>query len=195
MEGSFKSRLMIKDTLWVDSGYSGIAFLTDPLDIEPPAMGLMFRDKNFGNQIFNHWINIVGKEDHHEALRISIIEGDLPGEKAGYSVIVGSNMEGEIACAKEQGSEIDPRFYIGASRVIRMLNPQSVHLANFKAAYEKHKKYILIPVYSPDLKEMAPQFQFAILKRRINFRNVENISEDDVDSITLGINRMPFNQN
>lgn len=183
---------LVKKAQWDEAKWRGTAFFFDRFDEEPPILGLIFMNKRAGIRIFNGWLKVLGEIDEHEALRVVIVDGDIPNEEPGYSVIIGSNPSA-VEHAEEE--ELDSRYIATENRIFRNPNPNSPNRIKFKSAYEKHGQYILIPVYSPDLKQLIPLLQYGIRKREMNFRRVEDISETDIDSVVFSRSRLFPNRN
>lgn len=131
-----------------------------------------------------NWHTRYGSSDEYEELRISVIEGDIPGEKSGYSVHVGSDPDAAIERFRKAGYEFDNDLLMLVSRVHRM-NPSSSskNLEMFKNAYRKFKTYYLIPVIiSDDETKIKPIFELGIYKGKMLFRNVSDITDSDIDN-------------
>ena len=151
----------------------------------PPVLGLAFLNEEAAREIFKGWHDRFGDNDEHEEIRVSIIEGDIPGEDSGYTVHVGPEIDGFKARYKESGIEIKDDLLMCVSRLNRMSPPpESRNLENFKAAYRAHKTYYLAPgVISEDNSQMKPLTDLAIFKSKVQFRHVSEIGEHDVDTI------------
>lgn len=62
----------------------------------------------------------------------------------------------------------------------------SKNLSLFKTLYGEHKTYFLAPgVVSEDGKRLKPIFELGIFKGKIHFRNVSEISSNDIDSAVI----------
>ena len=167
---------------WDKAKWRGTVFLHDPTGVSPPILGIQFTNIEIGKQIFKEWLERLGKIDAYEELRISIVEGEIPGERRGYSVHISSNTQKTEARARAEGATSNADYAVTIGRVNQM-EPElnSPHLPNFKQGYQKHGRYYLIPV-SPD---MNPDFNLAIEKTEIHFRNVSDLTETDVDAVVL----------
>lgn len=174
----FRSKLIVNDLIWGQANWIGMSYEVNRLDMCPPTLGLIFANEDLGNSIFRRWRRKLGNDDEFNELRVSIIEG-LP---SGYMVIIGSGMDGEIARARSEGFDVNPRFYIGASSICRLQQPNSANLETFKSAFKKHGKFYLVPIFS-DPRETKTNLQLSILKKEITFRHVKDIPADDVDGL------------
>jgi hypothetical protein len=78
---------------WDDATWSGTVFINDLSHMEPPipGLGIGFADFETGKKIFDGWIKRLGHVDEYDELRVSIIEGPLPSERDGYTVVLSSN--------------------------------------------------------------------------------------------------------
>ena len=120
-----------------------IMYLTSPIDIDswdkakwraiyfelhqdsPPTLGLVFKNENFARKIFTNWRERYGSKDKYEELRISIIEGAIPGKDPGYSIHIGSDPDAAFNRFKTAGFEFDDDLLVFVSRVHRM-NPPAI---------------------------------------------------------------------
>lgn len=170
---------------WNAAGWKAVAFLNDPDGGAPPCLGIAFLNGKVGKQIFRGWRERLGGDlDAYEELRISIIEGDIPGEEPGYTVYISSEPLNTERRARDNGVELDAFNSIVVGRVHRM-NPEpgSPYLPLFKKEFKKHRKYLLIPVtitMSPQ-PSFEPHLDYAIGKTEVHFRHVSEITEDDPD--------------
>ncbi len=171
---------------WNKARWSGVAFIGDYSGRTLPAMGLIFENEEAGRKIFSDWLQATGSADVNEDLRVSIIEGDLPGESnPGYTVHIGFELDQVLQRAKQQGLNPENLGLITVGRIHRM-NPEpgSTGLENFKAEYKKHGSYGLMPVFVKG-GQAEPADELAILKHRIHFRKVEDIGANDEDAVCL----------
>jgi hypothetical protein len=154
----------------------------------PPGLGLAFRNEEAARKIFGAWHERFGRRDPEEELRISIIEGDIPGKERGYSVHIGTDFEVFTRRLRDAGYEYgDNDHLFMVSRFHRMNPPpHSPNLAQFKLAYRQHKTYYLLPgVYKSD-SDVRPLTDLSILKSKLFLRRVSDIGLNDVDSAVLG---------
>lgn len=175
---------------WDAAGWKGTYFVYAPDLSEPPTMGLMYGNGAAARRIFEGLRKRLGVRDPYEELRISIIEGDIPGQEAGYSVTIGSNIENVVRRARANGHELDPHAIAYTIVRVHRMNPKprSPHLEMFKKSYQRHRHYGLIYAVGDPDSPVDPKavFDFAITKREILFRRVEDLNEKDLDSVVLG---------
>lgn len=182
-----------------------IMYLTGPIDVDlwnqakwegifvicsanrPPVLGLAFQNEEAAREIFAKWHERYGSNDTYEELRISIIEGEIPGEEPGYTVHVNADPDAAIKRFRDAGYKFDDDILMLVGRVHRM-NPQSDsnNLELFKRAYAHFKTYFLTPgIITSDKLGFKPILELGIYKGKINLRNVTDIKEGDLDSVVF----------
>jgi TIR domain len=144
---SFAAYVMapINVPLWDKAKWVATAFGSRPGS--PPLLGIAFVHRAPAEKIFQQWHDRYGTRDEFEELRVSIIEGTIPGEQSGYTVHIGADFENTIRRYRQSGLEIDDESILAlVSRLNRMTpEPQSPYLAMFKNLYREHGEYLLIP--------------------------------------------------
>ena len=113
--------------LWEKADWRGMVFQLP--DDRPPALGLGFVNEDAARQIFRQWLEWVGPRDEREELRVSIIEGDIPGQGPGYSVHVGLDAQAFFERYKKMGVATDKDLFVTPSEINRGNNLS--HLAAF----------------------------------------------------------------
>ena len=171
--------------LWNKAKWAATITMTS--QSRPPVLGLGFRDANAAQQIFQDWHKRYGSKDEFDELRVSIIEGDIPGKGPGYSVHIGSDPENLLRRYRKFGFFAEGDLLASVSRVNRMKIEDPMNLQRFKDAYRKFKSYFLAPgvvdakgallKWSPELK---------IYKSTIHFRTVDEIGPNDPDHVVVG---------
>ena len=154
---------------------------------KPPTMGLAFQNEAAARKIFEGWHERYGDNDRYEELRVSIVEGQIKGKDDGYTVHIGPDPDAVLKRFKDTGYAFDDEILICVSRLNRMYPPSdSKNLSLFKTSYGEHKTYFLAPgVVSEDGKRLKPIFELGIFKGKIHFRNVSEISSNDIDSVVM----------
>lgn len=172
--------------LWDEAKWRATFVLIYPK--APPVLGLGFLNEAAGRKIFEQWHRRYGGEDAFEELRVSVIEGEIEGERPGYSVHIGADFENTIRRYREAGLTINKadEFWT-VSRINRMNPPpESKNMEMFKQAYRCYKTYTLIPgILKADKSEVTPILDMGIHKNTIHFRRVEDIGPNDEDSSVL----------
>jgi hypothetical protein len=171
---------LINVPLWDRARWKGVAFRYDPSQI--PFVALVFTDGDVGVQIVEAWRWILGEVDEHNILRLAFIEGDIPGEDAGYTVHIGMNPEGISKAATAAGKE-RPKSFLVASRIHRMPTPNSVHLAGFKHEFAKQRRYQLIAARLSPAGELLLAHNAFITKTDAVFKRVTDIGTNDIDKV------------
>jgi len=174
---------LINVPLWDKAKWKGVAFIVDLSGKRVPVIAFVFRHGQYGQQIFTEWIQVIGETDEYDILRLSIIEGDIPGEEAGYSVHVSVNPGKIIYLAATRGIDLESNAVITVSRIHRM-NPEpgSENLPLFKRSYSNKDAYLIAPA-SIESGRVKVHFELAIAKATIIFRHVDDVTESDVDSV------------
>jgi hypothetical protein len=178
--------LPVDPDLWNKANWRSTVFML--AQNTPPILGLGFANEAAARQIFRDWMERYGSRDEFEELRVSIVEGDIPGRGPGYSVHVGSDVENVFRRYKQLGLMTDGDLLVASSRINRMNAPNSPNLASFKDAYRAFKTYYLAPVIvdQAGVKVLKPILDTKILKGKIYFRHVNEIGDDDRDRVVLG---------
>ncbi|HWF11931.1 MAG TPA: hypothetical protein VG297_25860 [Bryobacteraceae bacterium] len=167
---------------WNEARWTATACLHDPDGVRPPYVGLVFENADAGRSIFKDLLERIGSIDVFEELYFAIIEGEIPEEAPGYSVHVSSDPTRTEARLRSQGQDLPFDEAIVISRFQRMIPaPDSPHLSKFKSEVQAHGRYALIPVSS----DVQPQFDCAIEKREIHFRQAANIGKSDRDAVVF----------
>jgi len=179
--------------LWNKAKWRGTLIMQ--YDGEPPILGLGFLNEKPARQIFEEWHKRYGDRDSFEELRVSIIEGEIKGERAGYTVHIGIDFENTIKRYKNAGLEVDVKnsMFMMVSRLNRMNPaPGSKTLEIFKELYRHYKTYSLVPaVMNPDGSAVRPLLDLAIFKSTIHFRQASEIDpEHDPDGVAVGMGRV-----
>jgi len=170
---------------WNQARWTATAFLHDQTGARPPYMGLVFENIKAGRAIFDGLIERVGSIDAFEELYVSIVEGGIVGEESGYSVHISSDPSHTEARLKSRGQDLVFNQAIVVSRVLRMTPaPDSPHLKKFKAEMQIHSRYRLIPISAT----IQPQFECAIEKREVHFRQAADIAKTDRDAVVFPVN-------
>jgi hypothetical protein len=170
---------------WNDARWTATAFLHDQDGVKPPYLGLVFENIEAGRAIFADLLERVGSVDAFEELYVSIIEGEMLGEEPGYSVHITSDPSRTQARLNSLGKELKFDQAIVISRFNRMTPaPDSPHLKRFKAEMQAHGRYSLIPVSA----YVQPQFDFAIEKKEIHFRQASDVTKSDRDAVVFPVN-------
>lgn len=168
---------------------NGASFLYSLNGDLPPIFTFLFENLEIGVEIFKELINKVGTEDFDERIRIAIIEGDVPNMKFGYFVTIGENIDATNKLLKKNDLHEEIEYMAIGQRIHRItVNISSQNLKNFKEQYEKYGCYYIAPArqLSDPINGYGAKVEtsYKILKRKIEFRNYDDISEkNDPDSL------------
>src|SRR2546426_7811084 len=113
-----------------------------------PGLGIAFLNFDAGKKIFDGWLKRLGHVDIANELRVSIVEGPVPSDPSGYTVLISTN-----PLTHDDGRPFDhpannvTRF-IRFSQMNRMNPvPGSPHLHMFKQHFAKAKRFRLFPAH------------------------------------------------
>jgi hypothetical protein len=181
MENIFFQSLIDVDA-WNEAQWSATAFFHDPEGRDLPLLGLVFGNIEAGKKIFRNWVERLGTRDRFEELTVAIIEGDILGEEAGYSMHVSSDPFNTERRLRAEGLSVDWDRAVLLSRFKRMSQtPGSSHLNLFKTAFQEHKRYLLVPVTVL----ADPILDLAVEKSEIHFRLASEIAPTDPDAVVF----------
>lgn len=172
-------------TLWGPAEWKGVFYVCDP--VHPPWLGLLFKNEEPARKIFEQWHQRFGRNDAYEEMRVSVVEGDIPGRDPGYTVYISANIDNIHKRTDDLGLNIPKDYTMVLGRMHRMNpTPGSKNLEMFKEAYQHFGCYQLCPaILAPEGVKVLPGY--GLLKKEINFRHVSEIkSENDMDSAVLG---------
>jgi SEFIR domain len=179
---------LIDQEQWEKANWkNGMGYLYSQNGDLPPIMVLFFENIEFGKEIFENFIRLVGKEDKSERIRISIVEGEAPNQENGYFVTIGENPKAtrELISSTDESEVIE--YFATQQRFHRIfVERRSVHLAKFKEEYQKFGHFYIAPgqQLNGDEKGVSYESNYMIFKREIQFREFDGIPEkDDLDSI------------
>ena len=167
---------------WDKAKWSGTIFLFDPegLKKQIPGLGIGFADFEAGKKIFDGWIKRVGHVDQFEEIRVSIIEGPLPGKPNGYTVMISSNPDHTIRRTQQSQPEFQPTNVILMSRMHRMNPaPSSKNLERFKQVLNEFGFYRLFPAHVANQQIQDMDVSLYIEKREIHFVQIADIHPND----------------
>ena len=173
--------------LWTEAIWSSTTFRWHPQSGAPPIMGLVFSDGKKGRELFRTLTRQVDHDKAGDELRVSIIEGDVLGQRPGYSVHLGPDPDAIEALGTFEGVVVDHATLLLFGQVNRMY-PIPGHpdlLGRFKREYAKHREYMLAPVTRRDDGQLWVHVELGLVKRAIHFRDLKDITEDDVDAAAL----------
>lgn len=171
---------------WDKAGWCGTCYGWDGL--QPPFLGLLFKNGEAGGKIFADWHARWGQEEASDTLRVTIVTGIHKNNPHHYSVIVGPNIDHIAADVRS-----DETFSI-ISRVNRMMPATPGNLTNFLEAFSRFNAFFLMPAEMPTGSKNPPKIEFklALLKRHLHIRPAWQIGENDPDISALDEDEDPF---
>ena len=179
---------VIDDELWDQAHWVATAFAFPPIEGGIPALAFAFEQERSAVKIFQQWQAEFGTEDADERVRIAIIEGDIPGQLAGYTVHLTTNPDYLVTQIAHSPGLGELRHIATLCRFNRM-GKTHLHqgLERFKATVNALRKYLVLPaIYNPRVStELRPFLELAILKREIHFRHVQDIAPSDIDAAVI----------
>ena len=136
---------IVDPELWDEAEWQGMGFLSDPSGEAPPGLGPVFRNEQAAKRIFGGWLHRFGDRDELDQIRVVIAEGDIAGQPAGYTVLVGVNPAGVLdGLRAERGNDL-PRYVAAGTRCFREATADSTNLARFKAEMERAGSFRMKP--------------------------------------------------
>lgn len=119
-------------------------------------------------------------------MRVSIIEGRIPWKAVGYTLHLGADTQGlrrrADAEARLPEAVLPGRFHRTE------IAPNSPHLPRFKAAFQRHRQYFLIPFSSSNCRPdgvLTPRFDLAIKKTALQFKSSLRLKPSEPEFIVL----------
>ena len=175
--------------LWAEAKWSSTTFQWHPTSQAPPIMGIVFENAEKGKELFRTFTKSCNHSDRFEELRISIIEGSPEGQRFGYSVHIGPEMEMLQAMATAEDIEITNATMPFFGQVNRMYpNPgQPNLLERFKQEYAKHKQFLFAPVVKRADGQFWCEHELGVEKSLITFRELKDIQPEDIDAVALAL--------
>lgn len=180
-ENLFELPQLIDKKLWMEAQLGGVAFLI-PKD-KPPGLGLIFPGGPAGLAIFDGWRRDLGEVDRDELLRVSIVEGEIPGKPPGYTLLLSVDLQAVVSRAAD-GVSVDMNALGVVKRRMNTPPGGSPHLANWKPLYAATGEFALVPLINgPDGWE--PRYERMLRKKRLHLRRAEEIKAGDPDASAL----------
>ena len=170
---------IIRESLWNEAGWSGTGFLSFEDDSRPPVLMLVFANAEVASNIFSLWHKELGKEDHEERLRVSIIRGISLKNPAHYRLILGLNPA--ATHLRRETKQI-----IMMSRIHLMEPSSDYNLRRFLNSYEKFHRYALAHCILNDQGQgPTPVFDNYIVKHELHVRDAWQIGRHDPDGVGI----------
>jgi hypothetical protein len=175
--------------LWAEARWSATTFQWHPTSEAPPILGLVFDNAEAGKEIFREAERQMNHMDRFEEIRVSIIEGSVPGQeqRPGYSIHISPDPEALDAHATTEDFVVDPQVvpFMGQWNRQYPIPDMPALLPRFKSEFAKHKEFLLAPVVRRSDGQLYAEPLLGIIKNLISFRCLSEITPDDPDAAAL----------
>ena len=162
---------------WAAANWRGTAFLyaPEPSPNQLPGIGLAFEDFEAGKKIFDGWLKRLGHTDPANELRVSIVEGPVPGDPEGYTVLISANLP-----------DVDRIKFVRFSQMNRMNPaPGSPHLRMFKHHFAKVKRFRIFPAHFSHGNIKDIDFRRYVEKRELILRHTSELKPHELEAAAL----------
>ncbi|WP_207791104.1 hypothetical protein [Allosphingosinicella flava] len=161
---------------WNQAKWKGAGYLQFQPDY-PPALVLLFENREGAINIFERWRERFGIVDEREEVRLAIIRNIFPEHPAHYAVQVSSRLP------TTEEVKVDQPF-VTATRSLVMEPETDTNLQMFLSAYQKIGAYYLMPGI---LNGPEPEFmnELSIIKRELTLTTASAVGEHDVENVAL----------
>ncbi len=173
--------------LWAEAKWSATTYQFHPTGEAPPVMGLVFENVEAGLEIFREAERQMNHEDRFEEIRISIIEGPVPGQehRPGYSVHISADPDALCAHATMNDLVVDPSIvpFLGQWNRHYPVPGAPPMLARFKEQFQRHGEFLLAPAVRRADGKLYMEPSLGIIKNLVFFRQLSDITApDDTDA-------------
>lgn len=172
--------------LWSEAQWSATTFKWHPTSEAPPILGLVFENAEAGREIFRESERQMNHADTFEEIRVSIIEGAVPGQehRPGYTVHLCPDPEALAAHATMDDLVLDPRIvpFLGQWNRMYPVPGEPAMLPRFKQEFARHGEFLLAPVTRHPDGQLYVDYQLGIIKNSILFRDLSEIAPEDPDA-------------
>jgi hypothetical protein len=173
----------VASPLWKEARWWGTAYQFDRHADSPPVMALIFENSDKGRELFKSWTEKNGNCDELEEIRITFVEGKIPGVKPGYWVHIGPDPENSLARATAEGISLDaaPLALMGLIRRMDVADETEPMLPRFKDLFTKHGEFLFAPACPRHDGRHWVDLQCGIVKRAIHFQRIEDFGETSAE--------------
>jgi hypothetical protein len=170
----------VTSPLWKEARWSGTAYQFDLRADSPPVMGLCFERPDKGQELFRSWTEKHGNCDELEEIRITVIEGEIPGQESGYWFHIAPDPENSLLRATAEGIVIDglPLEMLGQLRRMNPIAGTTPMLPRFKELFHKHGEFLFAPVSPREDGRQWVDLECGIVKKAIYFHNLTDVESD-----------------
>ncbi|MCY2952996.1 MAG: hypothetical protein NTU53_13625 [Planctomycetota bacterium] len=175
--------------LWAEARWSATTFRWHPTSDAPPIMGLVFDDATPGEEIFREAKRQMNHSDRFEEIRVSIIQGPVPGQehRPGYSVHIAPDPDALAMHATAEDFVLDARIVplLGQWNRLYPVPGMPPMLPKFKQEFAKHKEFLLAPAVRRQDGQLWLEPELGIIKNIIHFPHLSEITPNDPDAVAL----------
>jgi tetratricopeptide (TPR) repeat protein len=168
---------LIRERLWNQARWSGAFFMRYEDADYPPFLGLVFRERDSGSEIFRQWIEELGKVDVEEKLRVLVVRGIDKEQPHAYRIVLGPD---------PAAYDLEKRYFTYMYRVHRMDAVTPKNLSDFLNHHKKIGSFFLVPAFVPSDWDgtTAPDMDLdlRILVRNVYARYAWEIGLNDPDA-------------
>lgn len=161
---NIQSYSIINIRLWDEAKWRGCVF---GMFSYIPFVGFMFENFDAGKEIFSQWIDLLGREDKDNIIKLTIIKGISDANPFAYKVAVSYN---------EQNIRTEGVLGV-VTRFQRMDPSSSQNLDDFLTNQKRSGRFLLVPSYMQSGKPEIDS-SHAILLNKINIIDAWQIDEN-----------------
>jgi hypothetical protein len=175
---------------WAEAKWSATTYMFHPTGEVPPIMGLVFENVEAGLEIFSEARRqMKSHEDQFEEIRVSIIEGTVPGQeqRPGYSIHICADPDALAAHATLEDFVVDSSIvpFLGQWNRHYPVPGEPSMLERFKEEFEKHQEFLIAPTIRRN-GQLFMEPTLGIIKNEIVFRQLSDITTpDDMDAAAI----------
>lgn len=143
-------------------------------------MALIFENADKGRELFRSWTEKNGNCDDLEEIRITFVEGEIPGVKPGYSIHIGPDPENSLVRATAEGVSLDapPLALMGPIRRMDFADGTEPMLPLFKELFLKHGEFLFAPACPRQDGRQWIDLQYGIVKHAVHFTRIEEFQQE-----------------
>lgn len=184
IENDLRRINLINVDLWNKAKWRGLGYFYLGQELVP-GLTLACENRTPAEKLFRDLVARIGEDDSKGLLRICFVEGDIPGEDPGYTVLIGTDIDSMLSDLHNKGQPLTSPLTSFIYRPLRC--GLSDRLEQFKMAFEKHKQCVLKP---GDM--TGKNFEgHHIIVHNVVFRRAEEIGRDDPDFAAFTLNGPP----
>ena len=172
--------------LWDKAHWRGAMFMIFPEGQFPPSIGLLFENEKEARQIFEGWIERLGKKDEKEELRISFVTGIDKNNPAHYRIQIGTNIN-----AYERSGE--KGHFVMLARIQTMMPKTTENIDMFLRSFKEYGVYALFPaILDKMMSEPKVIRDLYFIKSALTVKPSWKIGLNDDDFLSLQVGDSPI---